>query len=71
MPNKVTLSADGKSATVADATATDIVTTVFSMDSALTGWYGLAQRALLVGVGGLVQKKISEDRFGIPFVRQA
>lgn len=54
---KVTLSADGNTATVADATIGDIVTTVFSTDSALTGMYGLGQRAALFVAGMAVQNK--------------
>ena len=52
---KVTLAADGASATVADATLSDIFTTVISTDSALTGMYGLAQKAGLVVAGMGVQ----------------
>lgn len=52
MSKKVTLSADGKSATVADATIGDIFSTIVSQDSAVTGIYGLAQRGALV-VGGM------------------
>jgi hypothetical protein len=49
---KVTLSADGATATVTDATLTDIFTTAISTDSAITGMYGLAQKAGLF-VGGM------------------
>jgi hypothetical protein len=49
---KVTLAADGLTATVADATVGDVFTTLFSTDSAVTGLYGLGQRALCV-VGGM------------------
>lgn len=52
MSKKVTLSADGATATVAEATIGDIFTTVFSTDSAVTGAYGLVQRAGLF-VGGM------------------
>ncbi|UNI73408.1 membrane protein [Pseudomonas phage ER16] len=48
---KVTLNADGTAATVADAKIGDIVTTVFSTDSAVTGMYGLVQKAGLVAAG--------------------
>lgn len=44
---KVTLSADGATATVAPATLGDIASTALSMDSALTGWYGLAQKGVI------------------------
>lgn len=49
---KVTVSADGATATVADAKIMDIATTAISTDSAVTGVYGLAQRAALV-IGGM------------------
>lgn len=52
---KITLSADGTTATVAAATATDILTTVVSTDSAVTGLYGLAQKAGLFLGGMAVQ----------------
>lgn len=54
---KVTLSADGTTATVAPATLGDIVTTLVSTDSAVTGMYGLAQRAGLFVAGMAVQNK--------------
>lgn len=49
---KVTLSADGTTATVADATIGDIFSTVISSSESVTGIYGLAQKAALV-VGGM------------------
>lgn len=54
---KVTLSADGTTATVADAKLGDILTTVLSSDSAVTGAYGFAQRAALFVAGMSVQNK--------------
>lgn len=51
MSKKVTLAADGASATLADATIGDIFTTIISQDSAVTGLYGLGQRAGLVIAG--------------------
>lgn len=51
MSKKITLAADGKSATVADATIGDIFSTLISQDSAVTGIYGLGQRAGLVVAG--------------------
>lgn len=48
---KVVLSADGASATVSDATVTDMVTGLLSSGEALTGMYKYGQ-LLLVGVGG-------------------
>lgn len=52
---KITLSADGATATVATATASDILTTAISTDSAVTGLYGLVQKAGLVVAGMAVQ----------------
>lgn len=52
MSKKITLSADGETATVADAKLGDILTTAVSTDSAVTGMYGLLQRAGLF-VGGM------------------
>lgn len=54
MSKKVTLAADGLTATVSDATIGDIGSTLISTDSAVTGVYGLAQKALLVGGGMMV-----------------
>lgn len=55
MSKKITLSADEKTATVADATVGDIFTTILSTDSSVTGMYAFAQRALLVAGGMVVQ----------------
>lgn len=52
---KVTLNAAGDAATVADATVGDIFTTLVSTDSAVTGMYGLAQRAGLFVAGMATQ----------------
>lgn len=49
---KLTLAADGATAAVATAEATDIFTTLIDTNVALTGAYGLAQKALLF-VGGM------------------
>lgn len=49
---KVVLSADGATATVANAEAMDILTTAISTTESVTGMYGLAQKALLF-VGGM------------------
>lgn len=49
---KVTLSADGLTATVADAVAMDILTTAISTNESVTGVYALAQKAALF-VGGM------------------
>jgi len=51
MSKKITLAADGLTATVADATIGDIFTTVLSTDSGVTGVYGFTQKALLVAAG--------------------
>jgi len=55
MSKKITLSADGASATVADATLSDIASTLVSTDSVVTGAYGLLQKGLLVVAGMGVQ----------------
>lgn len=55
MSKKITLSADGATATVADATISDIFTTALSSDSAVTGMYGFAQKAGLVVIGMGIQ----------------
>lgn len=54
---KVVLSADGATATVAAATMTDIFTTVVDTNSAVTGMYGLAQKAGLFVAGMAVQNQ--------------
>lgn len=55
MSKKVTLSADGTTATVANATFGDILTTAVSTDSAVTGMYGLIQRGAFLLTGMVVQ----------------
>jgi hypothetical protein len=53
MYNKVlTLSADGTTATVKDATLSDIFTTAISSDSCVTGLYGYMQKAAFT-IGGM------------------
>lgn len=52
MSKKLTLNAAGTEATIAEATLSDIVTTAFSTSEALTGTYGLAQKAAIF-VGGM------------------
>jgi len=54
---KVTLSADGTTATVADATLSDVFSTLISTDSSLTGMYKLVQTGLLV-VGGMAGQNL-------------
>jgi len=49
---KVTLSADGTTATVADATIGDVFSTVLNQNESLTGMYKYAQSAVLF-VGGM------------------
>lgn len=63
---KLTLSADGATATVADATIGDIFTTVISSNEAVTGMYGLAQRALLF-VGGMATQNVRRGHGINPF----
>ena len=55
MSKKVTLSADEATATVAEAEMTDVLSTVFSSDEALTGTYGFVQKGLLVIAGMSIQ----------------
>lgn len=57
MSKKIVLAANGGSATVADATIGDIFTTVISTDTAVTGTYGLVQKALLLVSGMSIQSK--------------
>jgi len=52
---KMTLSADGATATVADATLSDVATTLISTNEALTGTYRLVQDAVKVGIGMVIQ----------------
>lgn len=66
MSKKVTLSADGATATVAEATIGDIFTTALSTDSALTGMYGLTQRAALF-VAGMATQNVRLGRGINPF----
>lgn len=65
MSKKVVIDAAG-AATVTDATVTDILTTAISTDSALTGTYGLIQRASLFVAGMSVQNKRKVGSFN-PF----
>jgi len=67
-PSKtLVLSADGTTATVAAATLTDVITSVFSLNTVVTGYYGLLQKVALVGIGGLVDRRITSGAFGVPF----
>lgn len=60
MSKLITLSADGTTATVADAKVADIVTTAISTNTAVTGTYGLIQKGLMV-VGGMA---LQNNRLG-------
>jgi len=60
---KIVLSADGATATVTAAVASDILTTAISSDSTLSGTYGFAQKALLVVAGMSIQSKRKLDTF--------
>lgn len=55
MSKKVTIISDNE-AVIQDATIGDIVTTIVSTDSAVTGVYGIAQRAGLVLAGMVAQE---------------
>lgn len=57
----VTQTAEG--ATTADATISDIFTTVFSTEKAVTGVYGVLQKVLLVGTGMVVESKMRAKTF--------
>lgn len=52
---KLVLNAAGDAATVADAQISDVFTTLFSMNEAVTGMMGLAQRAGLFAAGAAWQ----------------
>jgi len=52
---KLTLAADGLTATVADATIGDIFTSVIDTNVSITGMYGLTQKVGLVISGMAVQ----------------
>lgn len=60
MSKLITLSADGTTATVAEAKIADIVTTAISTNTAVTGTYGLIQKGLMV-VGGMA---LQNNRLG-------
>lgn len=55
MSKKITLAADGNTATVANATISDILTTAVSGDSCVTGTYGYVQKAAMVVLGMAIQ----------------
>ena len=56
MSKKITLKADNTT-TVEEASASDILTTVISTDTTLSGTYGFLQKLGLVGLGMIVQSK--------------
>lgn len=58
---KLVLAADGATATVADATISDIFTTAISSNEVVTGTYALVQRALFV-VGGMSIQNVRAGR---------
>lgn len=66
MSKKVTLNAAGDAATVTNATIGDIFSTLVSTDSAVTGMYGLGQRALIF-VGGMAAQNVRVGRGINPF----
>jgi len=57
MSTHVTVAVDGTTATCRPATITDIITTSFSTDQAVTGMYGFIQKAGLVVVGMTINAK--------------
>lgn len=59
----ITLSADGSTATVTDATIMDIVTTSVSQTKKVTGLYGLFQSIGLVAIGMSAEAKIRANTF--------
>lgn len=63
MSKKLTLSNDGATAAVADATAGDIFSSLFDSDVALTGTYKYFQIAGLVAGGMLYANKRHSDSF--------
>lgn len=65
MSKKITLKNDNTTL-VEDASAFDIVSTVISTDTTLTGTYGLLQKAGLVLIGMVVQAKRKQNTYN-PF----
>lgn len=68
MSHKIVITGTGASATatVTDAKIVDILTTAISTDSAVTGTYGLIQKAALFLGGMSVQNKRKTNSFN-PF----
>jgi hypothetical protein len=63
MSKLITLSDDGATATVAEATISDAVTTVFSTTKVVTGMLGLSQKVLLGVAGNIVMNKRHSGAF--------
>lgn len=68
MSKLIKLDAEGKTASVADAKIGDVFSTIVSTDSAVTGIYGLAQRAALL-VGGMAINAFRLRGTPNPFVK--
>lgn len=62
MSKKIIVDAAGVP-TAEDAGLADVFTTILSSDTALTGTYGLAQKALLVVTGMSIESKMRADTF--------
>lgn len=63
MSKKIVLAADGTTATVSEAVIGDILTTAISTNEAVTGMYGLAQKAAFLVGGMMIQSKRKQDTF--------
>lgn len=64
MSKKLTLNAAGDAVTIADATLTDVFSTLLSSDVALTGMYKYAQEAVIgLGAAVLMNKRHSGEFF--------
>lgn len=59
----VTLNAAGDAATVADATTGDIVTSLLTTNSAITGVYGMVQKLGLIAGGAMIANKRHSESF--------
>lgn len=57
------LNAAGTDATIAEATIGDIVTSIFSSDSGVTGMYGVLQKASLAAGGVIAANKNHSGSF--------
>lgn len=63
MSTSKTVTQTDTGATAVDATISDIFTTVFSTEKAVTGVYGVLQKVLLVGTGMVVESKMRAKTF--------